>query len=91
MNDLISRQAAIDLINGLPKWIDTENGVCLDYADVIAVLSEYLPPVQPETTTVTIGRTKGGITMWYKCDACDEPVDQNDNYCRNCGRKLKHE
>lgn len=48
MNDLISRSALIDAINSLPKWIDTENGVCLDYADVIAVISEHLPSAQPE-------------------------------------------
>ena len=46
---------------------------------------------QQETTTVTIGRTRGGTTMWYECDACGEPVDLNDNYCRNCGRKLIHD
>lgn len=46
------------------------------------------PTVQPETATVTIGRTKGNVTMWYECDACGEPIDQKDCYCRNCGRKL---
>lgn len=46
------------------------------------------PIVQPETATVTIGRTRGGVTMWYECDACGESIDQKDCYCRNCGRKL---
>ena len=46
------------------------------------------PTVQPETATVTIGRTKGGVAMWYECDACGESIDQKDCYCRNCGRKL---
>ena len=46
MADLIERQAAIDAMNGLPKYSD--DGVCLDYADVLAVLSEHLPSVQPE-------------------------------------------
>ena len=48
MDDMISREAAIDAINGLPKWIDTENGVCLRYVDVIAV---FLPSAQPERKT----------------------------------------
>lgn len=48
MDDLISRQAAIDAINGLPKWPDAVSEICLDYADVIAVLSEHLPSAQPE-------------------------------------------
>ena len=45
------------------------------------------PIAERETTTITIGRTKGSVTMWYECDACGEPIDQNDCYCRKCGRK----
>ena len=48
VGDVINRQAAIDAISGLPKWLDTTAGVCLDYADVIAVLSEHLPSAQPQ-------------------------------------------
>ncbi len=48
VEDTISRQTAIDTINSLPKWIDTEHGVCLDYTDVLAVLSEHLPSVESE-------------------------------------------
>lgn len=59
--------------------------------DGLYQIIRYMPPAQPETATVTIGRTRGGTTMWYECDACGEPVDQKDCYCRNCGRKLKHE
>jgi hypothetical protein len=49
-SDLIYRQAAIDAMNGLPKWIDTDYGVCLDYSDVMSVLgdAEKLPSAQPE-------------------------------------------
>lgn len=83
--DCISRQAAIDDIRTMnPK--DAQ----LDIKWVEMWLKQ-LPPAQPETATVTIGRTRGGITMWYECDACGEPIDQNDCYCRKCGRKLKHE
>jgi hypothetical protein len=51
-SDLIYRQAAIDAMNGLPKWIDTDSGVCLDYSDVMSVLgdAEKLPSAQPEHT-----------------------------------------
>lgn len=44
---------------------------------------------QPGFTTMTIGRTKGETTMWYECSECGEPVDQKDNFCRNCGRRFK--
>ncbi len=50
---------------------------------------QFYMDTQPETTTMTVGRSKGGITMWYECDNCGEPVDQRDNYCPNCGRKFR--
>ena len=46
-NDTISRQAAIDAMEGLPKYFDKTDTLCLDYADVLAVLSEHLPSAQP--------------------------------------------
>ena len=92
--DNISRQAAIDAFDGVK--VDEEN--CTEYdigyndgIDFAISKLSVLPPAQPETATVTIGRTKGSVTMWYECDACGEPIDQNDCYCRKCGRKLKHE
>ena len=88
MDDLISRRAAIDeLVKMLSDCFYADEEVL----DAVKTTLKELPPAQPETATVTIGRTKGSVTMWYECDACGEPVDQNDNYCRNCGRKLKHE
>ena len=90
--DCINRKQALAILYDFAGCIvDTPNG---DYHKAYKKyhdMMEQLPPAQPETATVTIGRTKGSITMWYECDACGEPVDQNDNYCRNCGRKLKHE
>lgn len=46
-NDTIYRQAAIDAMEGLPKYFDKTGTLCLDYADVLAVLSEHLPSAQP--------------------------------------------
>ena len=96
--DLIDRRAAIDALEeGFKDATEGVDKLSPTYGLIKAVTGIYkcligkLPPAQPETATVTIGRTKGGVTMWYECDACGEPVDQNDNYCRNCGRKLKHE
>lgn len=42
-----------------------------------------------ETTTVTIGKTRGGRTEWYECDNCGAPVHPEDRYCSECGRRLK--
>lgn len=90
VGDTISRQAAVELVM---KYCPDDDGTVQCDGDIRGLLDELenLPSAQPETATVTIGRTKGGVTMWYECDACGEPVDQKDNYCRNCGRKLKHD
>ncbi len=85
MSDLISRQAVVDMIDSFNVFESRYDQIKLE------LMIRELPSAQPETATVTIGRTKGSITIWYECDACGEPVDQKDSYCRNCGRKLKHE
>ena len=47
-----------------------------------------LPSVQPETAKRIVGKSRGGMTLWYQCDMCNEPVDEHDNFCRGCGRRL---
>lgn len=134
MNDHISRQDAIDAVNGLIdrfeqilrdiREANVDDSVCgmceydgayigqsgdwcnecpgFDKDDCFKLsdktrkkwteeIIKALPLIQPETATITIGRTKGDVTMWYECDACGEPIDICDCYCRKCGRKLKHE
>ena len=62
--------------------------------ELIRTMPKYeLPPVQPkrETTTLRIGRTRNSVTMWYECAECGEPVDQEDAFCRRCGRGIIHE
>ena len=98
MADLIDRQAAIDAVSEYATiWMSyTDDMSASDIAQeainsakdtMIRILKEQ-PTVQPETATVTIGRIKGGVVMWYECDACGESINQKDCYCRNCGRKL---
>jgi len=57
------------------------------------VLSQYLKEyfllsAQPETAKRIVGKSRDGMTLWYQCDTCNEPVDAQDNYCRGCGRRL---
>ena len=94
MADLIDGQQALKKLAVYIHLIDKTMGKglltdadCMEAAK--SVLGEdELPAVQPETATVTIGRTKGGVVMWYECDTCGESINQKDCYCRNCGRKL---
>ena len=88
--DLISRQALLDKFEPWLKVKDYNDGE-LNMLKAILYEIRFMRSAQPETATVTIGRTMGSVTMWYECDACGEPIDICDCYCRKCGRKLKHE
>ena len=48
------------------------------------------PPVtpQPDTARRIVGKSRGGMTLWYQCETCNEPVDERDTFCRGCGRRL---
>lgn len=90
MDDLISRQAVMDAINGIEC---TRQTTWYEFYQKVMTAVEKLPPAEPkrETATVSVGKSKGGVTMWYECAACGEPVDQGDTFCSGCGRRLIHE
>ena len=78
MIDLISRQAAIDALHmHLMYRMGTDNNKKrLD--DWI----NSLPSAQPVTAKRIVGKSRDGMTLWYQCDMCNEPVDAQDNFCR---------
>ena len=103
MDDLISRQAAQTELqlsarrytvaheaHGEGRVVWSED--LISVSDAMNVLRK-LPSAQPkrETTTLRIGRTRNNVTMWYECAECGEPVDQEDAFCRRCGRGIIHE
>ena len=83
--DLIDRQAALDIFDDYN--VSVENGELEAYSRDRKRLCE-LPTIQPETAKRIVGKSRDGMTLWYQCDMCDEPVDEQDNYCRGCGRRL---
>lgn len=89
MDDLISRTQAIDAIFSEPLY---KCGMKKRDADAVvpAIYEKIksLPSAQPETAKRIVGKSRGGMTLWYQCDMCNEPVDVQDNYCRGCGRRL---
>ena len=76
MSDLISRQAAIEIVRKAK-----------DKSEAHRMLVQ-LPSAQPETAKRIVGKSRDGMTLWYQCDMCNEPVDVQDTYCRGCGRRL---
>ena len=83
--DSISRQDAIDIFDDYN--ISVENGELEAYSRDRKRLCD-LPSAQTETAKRIVGKSRNGMTLWYQCDMCNEPVDAQDNFCRGCGRRL---
>ena len=99
--DTISRAAAIDALNEQIEQCNKalgsfdispndEYAIKVERASLKAYKEqlENLPPAQPETAKRIVGKSRGGMTLWYQCDMCNEPVDAQDDFCRGCGRRL---
>lgn len=86
--DLISKQDAIDAIN-CDITITGRQNAELVAATIGAFVDRIkaLPSAEPETAKRIVGKSRDGMTLWYQCDMCNEPVDVQDNYCRGCGRR----
>ena len=51
--------------------------------DVRELLKEQ-DPVEPELEG-------GGSTWWHVCGECHGAIDVSDNFCKHCGRRIRHE
>lgn len=85
VGDLISRRAAINIV----EEMNIPEDMCVfEIRSHIEVELATLPSAQRETAKRIVGKSRDGMTLWYQCDMCNEPVDAKDNYCRGCGRRL---
>lgn len=97
MSNSIDRQQAIDEMVMLPKYFDKTGTLCLDYADVLAVLSEHLPSVEPEREKgkwIVVTRHEhypsGKTYEQLQCPFCNR-IDHNGdgNFCGYCGADMR--
>ena len=86
MSKLIDQQMAIDALNAYEDVVDTASQVFTIRGCKKAITN--LPSAEPETAKRIVGKSKDGMTLWYQCDMCNEPVDAQDDFCRGCGRRL---
>lgn len=70
------------------KEYDQEHHCCPRWNRVIR---QTLQDAQPEVAKRIVGMSRDGMTMWYQCDMCNEPVDVKDAFCSGCGRRLMDE
>lgn len=92
MNDLISRQAAIE---ALRTCYDTETkgfsdgAEWINYEDAVAMV-ENLPSAQSDRKKGK-WRDRGLYALGYNCSCCGKTnIDQSD-YCPNCGADMRNE
>jgi len=93
MSELIRKQDALNALGERPPvWTgsDYELGQRNQY-DLDRLHLELVPSAQPVTAKRIVGKSRDGMTLWYQCDMCNEPVDVQDSFCRGCGRRLVNE
>jgi len=83
MNDLISRQEAIDAIMGQP----TETHYPSWYAEQI----KALPSAQPERKKGCKIVKSTGHYGYCACDQCGKPVHPEDRFCSKCGADFRED
>ena len=99
MDDLISRQAAIDAIEG----IDCSDGVGLsalkcDVVDNAVATIKALPPTQPQRIKGKWERKESELSWWYECSSCGEtplysPYSDEvlTPFCPWCGAEMRQQ
>ena len=85
MNDLISRQAAkdvvdmeLDTIDHVPEWVYDKLLTALDKA----------PSAQPERKNGKWLRS-GNCIFPYECDQCEDTNERATPFCPNCGADMR--
>lgn len=84
MNDLISRQAAINTAFTMRCRCDTND--IDDYANMILAALEVLPTIEPKC-----GKWISNSPFTGNCSECGGSGNLKDNYCPNCGAKMIEE
>ena len=100
MDDLISRQAAIDALGELPTFTQDWSYNTWMYTDDVYNAIKELPPIQPKKGRwIYCEDTTADCVDGYRCDQCGffvpwdykhKGIDyiQDYNFCPNCGAKM---
>ena len=103
MDDLISRQAAIDYCYQLINVEHQQGSDEMNYGqervnqtETILHHLEFMPSAQPTADVrddatahkVVGGGDRDGSTCWFECDNCGLAVDIGDVFCKHCGARF---
>lgn len=95
MSDLISRQAALDIIDSeLNGWLADDERLYL-HLEGVGIRIECLPTIDPVKHGKWIYNDEaypgGNPYGHYECAICGEWVPHRTNYCPNCGAQMEIE
>ena len=80
---------AINIVSYVEAHLAKSKEAREEAVNIIKVLEQELCVApQPDTARRIVGKSRGGITLWYQCEKCNEPIDDQDTFCRGCGRRL---
>lgn len=79
-------------IEKIKKQLTTQIAVAQELNSPFAFMSvgavkELLNVIEAQTPTEA-ELEGGGCSWWYVCGNCHTSVNENDNYCRECGKML---
>ena len=89
MDDLISRQAAIDVLEERLRANGYSNVALVSELNRSIGYLMRLPSAEPKTGHAETASS--GVltpTVWAVCSECKKPIDLWDNYCRSCGARM---
>lgn len=58
------------------------------YRHALRMAVDALKAHEPVEAKV-MGESKSHGSWWFACGACGYAIDPEDNFCRECGRKMK--
>ena len=73
------------------SWIDKHRSMGLDLHKVERMKRDALELLkeQEPVEAKTMRESKSYGSWWFACGACGHAIDLEDNFCRECGRKIK--
>lgn len=58
-----------------------------DFNRLLKAAADALKGQEPISASIT--DSDGGMMHWWVCGACQAPINPEDNYCHECGRKVR--
>ena len=94
MDDLISRQAAIDAIQNSHDAIQNSHEMSDYYwskgmEHAMEIIRSLPSADRPKGHIVTKCSGKFNPTVWAECSECEKPIDAWDKFCKHCGAKME--